>query len=341
MQKQLYLILSVIILTLMHSISHAVPWFTGPLLALPAQTVPRGQITAFFQTATALSNAIYNRNWQWVSQQNYSSTQISPQLSYGLTDDLDLQYNVLYIMNENGVMSYEHIGDTAIILGLQALSQEKNKAFPDLRITLQETIPTGVYNEFTPARNGAEATGMGSYQTTLGLNFQYLSQLNEHHYLNSHLSIAYTFANKVRLNGLSTYGGTSETKGQITPGNAVSIDWAGELTLTKKWVAVMEANFIYQQASRFKGIVGIQSSADPLRISDPHRSRTSHRLLPTRHNIGNRSIGSGNLDQITLAPAIEYNLSENYGVIGGAWLTVAGKNTPEFLTPIIQFSASW
>jgi len=340
MQKRSYSILAAT-LGLMYQISHANPWLTGPLLALPAKTVPRGHITVFYETDTAISDSIYNRDWRWVPQQSFSSTQISPQLSYGLTDRLDLQYNALYEINQNENVSYEHIGDTAVIIGFQALSQEKNHSYPDLRITLQETLPTGFYTGFSSARNGAEATGMGSYQTSLGLNFQYLSQLNEQHYLNSHLSVTYTYAGTARLNGLSTYGGTSQTKGRINPGNAVSIDLAGEFTLTTKWVAVMEANFIYQQASSFHGIIGVRSPTDPLAVSTPQLSRTSHRLLPTKHNIGNPDIGSGNLDQITLAPAMEYNFSDSYGVIAGVWFTVAGKNTPEFITPIIQFSASW
>ena len=245
------------------------------------------------------------------------------------------------MINQNQQITFEHLGDTALILGFQALSQKNNASSPDLRITLQETIPTGLYDQFSPSRNGSEATGMGSYQTSLGFNFQYLSQLNEYHYLNSHLSIAYTAVSAANITGLSTYGGTPLTKGRINPGNAICFDWAGELTLTEQWVAVMEANYIYQEASKFHGVVGTRDAWDAQHPVSPLYAVKSHRYLPTKHNIGNPFIGSGTLNQITLVPALEYNYSANYGVIAGVWITVAGKNTPEFVTPILQFTASW
>ena len=323
------------------SIVYADPWFTGPLLASPAQTVPRGGVTVFFETGHASSDSLYNNEWQRIAQLSYKTTQISPQFMYGLTDHLDIEYNALYEINQSRKASYEHIGDSSITLGFQALSQKNNPSHPDLRITITEVLPSGLFERFSPMNSGAEATGMGSYQSTLGFNFQYLSQLNAKHDLNSHLSITYTYANATNINGVSTYGGSSQTKGTINPGNAITIDLAGEFTLTQQWVAVMEANFIYQQASRFKGIVGVRSATDPILITKTNATSMSHRLFPNKHNIGSRGIGSGNLDQISLAPALEYNLSHNFGVISGVWFTVTGKNTPQFIAPIIQFTASW
>jgi len=311
--------------------SYADPWFTGPILAIPAQTVSPGQVSLLFSTYQANSDAIYNREWDRISQKTYNETLINPQFSVGLTDVLDFEYDPLYEINQNGGASYSHIGDTDFILGFQALSQKKNKSLPDLRITLEESIPTGLYDRFTAGNNGTEASGSGSYQTTLGFNFQYLSQLNADHYLNSHLSIDYTYAGIANINGLSTYGGTSNTVGHINPGNSISLDLAGEFTLTQYWVGVMEVNYIYQQASRFHGSVGELATTDP----QPHQRQ------PTKHNIGRPDIGSGNLAQLSLAPSLEYNFSENYGVIAGVWFTVIGKNTPEFVTPIIQFSATF
>lgn len=308
---------------------YADPWFTGPLLAPPAQTVARGQINVIFEAGPAISNSIYNQEWQRVSQTPFTSTQISPQFLYGMADNIDIQYSGLYVINQSNGLIYEHMGDSSVALGYQALSQHKNNAWPDLRITLEEILPIGLYNGFTTLNSGAESTGMGSYQTALGLNFQYLSPLNQDHYLYSHLSITYTYAANTTINGLSSYGGTIDTRGSINPGNAISLDLAGEFTLTQKLVAVMEANFIYQQASKFHGEVG-QEMIFPVTPTNPH-SRT----------IGSSVVGNGHLDQITLAPALEYNFSINYGVIAGVWFTIAGKNTPHFVTPLIQFTATW
>lgn len=318
------------------------PWFTGPLLALPGQTVPRGHIDASLMIPTALSNAIYNSDWRLVAQPHFNSTQIAPEIIYGLADRVDLQYDGTYMMNENDRRSHEHLGDTSVTIGYQALTQANTPYSPDLRITLQEVIPTGLYDNLTPANNGTEATGTGSYQSAVGFNFQYLASLSSDHYLNTHASVTYTHAAMVALNGISTYGGTQRTKGRIKPGDSIGIDLACELTLTQQWVLVLEGNAIYQQASKFYGQVGARNSNDPLPLHRISRfSVIANRLFPSRHNIGRRDIGSGNLDQFTLAPAIEYNFSANYGIIAGAWFTVAGKNTPAFFAPMITLNAYW
>jgi len=120
------------------------------------------------------------------------------------------------------------------------------------------------------------------------------------------------------------------------------VDLAGEFTLTQRWVAVLEGNLIYQQASKFHGRLGERTANDPLPLGNhPRLSTLLHRLFPSRHNIEGTGIGSGNLNQLTLAPGLEYNFSANYGVIAGAWFTVAGKNTPVFVAPMIVFNAYW
>ena len=248
-----------------------------------------------------------------------------------------------YVQNQKDHNTYGHIGDTFIMLGYQAFTQEGKR--PDLRITIQQIIPTGLYNNLSESRNGTNITGMGSNQTSFGLNFQYLSKLPHTHYLNSTLNITYTHAMEVAIQGISAYGGTSSTHGHIDPGDSFVIDLATELSLTQQWVAVLEGMFIYQQASFFKGVVGTPTADDPQPlglIRNRFRNRLRHRLIPSRNNIGGTDgIGNGNLDEITLAPAIEYNFSDQYGIIAGVWFTVAGKNTPAFASPMVAFNAYW
>lgn len=325
-------IISLISFLLMPAALFADPWFTGPLLALPGQTVPRGHINASLGIPVSVSNETYNREWQMNAYPAFKSTQIAPEFIYGLADHFDVQYDAIYFINENSQRSYEHVGDTSIMLGYQALTQTPNNATPDLRITLQEIFPSGVYDQLAPLNNGTDITGAGSYQTALGLNFQYLTAFDDIHYLNSHVSFTYSHAATVLLNGLSAYGGTELTNGLIAPGDSIGIDLAGEFTLTQHWAAVLEGNFIYQQASRFRGVADEETTRTPrLIINNPRLSSLT----------GGSVIGKGNLDQITLAPGIEYNFSANYGVVAGAWFTIAGKNTPSFVAPMILLNAYW
>lgn len=319
------------------------PWFTGPLFAESGQTVPRGHIDLVLSANSVAVHSFYNRLWQKEPIETAKTLEFDPQFLYGLTDTLDLQLETSYLHNSNENSSYTHIGDTAVMLGYQALTQEKYR--PYLRITLQQIIPTGLYNNLTDSLNGTNITGMGSNQTSLGFNFEYLSKLSADHYMNSTLNIALTHAMDVAIQGINAYGGNNLTRGHITPGDSIAIDLAAEVSLTKNWVAVLEGMYFYQQASVFKGVAGVATPNDPIpfdRNRNRLRKRALHRLIPSRRNIGGlNGIGNGNLDEITLAPALEYNFSEQYGIIAGVWFTVAGKNTPAFASPMILFNAYW
>lgn len=320
------------------------PWFTGPLFANSGQTVPRGHVDVVLSGYNLKVDTFYNRLWQKEPIDTAKTFEFDPEFLYGLTDTLDLQFIMSYLYNQNENSVYSHIGDTSIAIGYQAFTQEQYR--PDLRIALQQIIPTGLYNNLSDSLNGANITGMGSNQTSLAFNFQYLSKLSSDHYMDTTLNIAYTHAMDVAVQGLNAYGGTSSTHGHIKPGDSISIDLAAEISLTNNWVAVLEGLYFYQQAAVFRGVVGVATPNDPPPIG-PRRDRLRkrrfpHRLIPSRHNIGGANgIGNGNLDEITLAPAIEYNFSEQYGVVAGVWFTVAGKNTPAFAAPMITFNAYW
>ena len=79
----------------------------------------------------------------------YKSTQVSPELTYGLTDNIDFQYTQLYLMNQSEASSWEHLGDTSLLLGFQVLSNDVKNTLPNLRITLEKVIPTGVYDNLS------------------------------------------------------------------------------------------------------------------------------------------------------------------------------------------------
>ncbi|MDI9819301.1 MULTISPECIES: transporter [unclassified Legionella] len=293
------------------------PWLTGPLLAPAGHTIPKGHSNLELYGFYTVNEGIYNRHWRLIHTPRSESTIVNPIFSHGLTDKLDIQYAVPYIYNHNRGSSSQRLGDTSVTLGYQLLEQKESKWLPDLRVTLQEVIPTGRFESLNPLNNGADATGLGSYQTGLALNFQHLMQLGETHYLRSRFSVGYLYASSTSINGLSSYGGTPQTSGSIDPGNLLSVDLAGELTLTQNWVAVMEAYYASRSATRFRGFVG-----------------NNEQGLPA-------SIGHADIEEITLAPAIEYNFSPNIGIIAGPWFSVRGRETSDFISYVVAFNAYW
>jgi hypothetical protein len=199
------------------------------------------------------------------------------------------------------------------------LTQKNNASgwkrwIPNLRFTLQEIIPTGRYNNLDPTNLGTDGTGYGSYQTAFALNFQYLYFFWDKYYLSTRLSLNHVYAQSTQLTGLSSYGGSLETRGRIDPGNLNSIDLAGELSVTQNWSLVMEGLYLTRQASRFQGFPGLDAQGLPL------------------------GIGYHPIVELSVAPAIEYNFSEHYGIIGGVWFSVRGKDSPDFQSVVVALN---
>ncbi|MDI1351694.1 MAG: hypothetical protein PSV35_02830, partial [bacterium] len=148
-------------------------------------------------------------------------------------------------------------------MGIQLIEQKGSSKKMDVRILLQETIPTGRYETLNPNAYGTDSTGLGSYQTQIGLNVQYLLAVYNEHYLRTRLILSKLFSGPVQVNGLSSYGGTINTRGRINPGSEQSIDLAFEYTLTQNWVAVMEGTLSKGRATRFNGILDIGNIGEP------------------------------------------------------------------------------
>lgn len=324
-------------------IAHSEPWFTGPLIALSGETLDPGKASLQLYAYDTNSTSTFNNDWNLSPTDRVTAEQFSPQFTYGLAKGVDVEVFGLYERNMYKKMSYSRIGDTSLLLGFQIFkqNQEQKSSLPSLRFTIQEVIPTGSYDLLMPANLGTDATGTGGYQTNLGLNFQYLSKLNASHYLNLHFCLNYILASSLDIDGLSIYGGSELTKGRIAPGNAISLDLATELSITQNWVAVLEGYFIYQQPSVFNGLVALDSR-ELAAASEAERLKIRiNRLRPSKLNLGRKDIGHGSVDMLTLAPAIEYNISSNLGVIAGTWFTTSGKNTLNFLSSVVTLSLTW
>jgi hypothetical protein len=305
-------------ITLFSESTIASPWFTGPLLAPAGHTTPKGHTNFEIYGLDVLTNGSYNNFGKFIRSRTFRTFVANPILTHGFTDWLDLQLTLPYAFNSTRGINYNHVADTAVALGIQVFEQNKSPKRMDVRILIQETFPTGKYNHLNPSFLGTDSTGLGSYQTLLGLNFQYLKELYNSHYLRTRLILSRLYAAPVNVAGLNSYGGTIATSGRINPGTENGIDLAFEYTLTQNWVAVMEGTYTKGQATRFNGTLNIGNIGGP-----------------------NATIGSGDYNETALAPALEYNFTDSLGLIGGVWFPIAGKNTSHYMTYVLALNAYW
>ncbi len=285
--------------------THAVmasPWFTGPLLAPNGITIPPGH----FNFEPYGFYTIYPEQFR-----NFEATSI---LTIGVTSFLDFQASAPYDFSWNRGQYGQGIGDSSLGFGIQVLRQHENSWIPDLRVTIQELFPTGKFDHLNPKKFGTDQTGSGSYQTSIGLNFQRLTEFHDQHYLRSRLSVVAATAGDVTVSGLNTFGGDQETHGKVSPGNSYSVDVAFEYTLTEHWVPVFEMLFVNSGSTNFVGNPGFTPGGTV------------------------RSVGGRGGSQGSLAPAIEYNFNSNLGIIAGVWFSITGPHPAEFISNTIAIN---
>lgn len=290
------------------------PWFTGPLLAPGGQTVAAGHINFEPYITFTDSFGMFNNHWQVSKVPDTKTLSAMPVITAGLTDYMDLQLVAPYNLNSKQGQKDKGIGDTTISVGIQAYKQRSNHWLPSLRITFNELLPTGKYENLDPAKNGIDATGGGAYKTSVGLNFQQLTQPFSDKYLRTRLALSAIFPYAVHVNNFNAYGGGIGTNGNLKPGVQVQGDLAFEYQLNQSWVGVFETTFMNRQRSSFIGNPGRTLSGMPA------------------------TIGSDEADQIILAPAIEYNINERFGIIGGAWFSITGKESAQFVTAAVAIN---
>ncbi len=305
-------------ITLFNQMTFAGPWFTGPLLAPAGHTVPKGHTNFEIYGLDILTDGSYNNFGVLNYRPTFRTFVANPILTHGFTDWLDVQWVLPYVFNSTDGVNYNRLADMAVTLGFQIFEQNKSPKRIDVRILVQETFPTGRYQYLNAGQLGTDSTGLGSYQTQIGLNFQYLLELFNSHYLRTRLIFSRLYSTPVNVNGLNSYGGTTVTRGKINPRTENGIDLAFEYTLTQNWVAVIEGTMSNGQATRFNGILNIGNIGGP-----------------------GATIGSGQYKEKALAPALEYNFSGNLGLIGGVWFPVSGQNTSHYMTYVLALNAYW
>lgn len=318
MQHTIRTLSTIIFLSHLCAASWAGPWFTGPLLAPQGHTIPKGHTNVEIYGMNSLTDGQYSAEGRVAHTPTFRSGIVNPIITHGFTDWLDVQLNLPYVFNDTQGVSYNRLADVAIALGFQLLEQKGSPKRVDIRFLLQEIFPTGKFEDLNPAALGTDSTGLGSYQTQLGINFQYLLEVYRDHYLRTRLIFSRIYTSPVTIHGLSSYGGSISTSGSINPGTGNAVDLAFEYTLTQNWVAVMEGTYSNGQGTRFNGVLNIGNIGSPL-----------------------TTIGYNNYNETALAPALEYNFNSNVGLIGGVWFPVSGRSTSHYMTYVMALNMYW
>ncbi|MCH9612404.1 MAG: hypothetical protein S4CHLAM102_08940 [Chlamydiia bacterium] len=284
-----------------------IPWYTGPLIAGSASTVPKGRwnIQGYLYLTDAYSRFTGNR--RVVNQTDIYTVNPLVLFQYGLTEWMDITVTPQAIFNWQGNASASEFGDLPVTLGFQLLKE--TPYVPSLRFTVGETFPTGKYDNLSPNKGGIDSSGGGVYKTVFGLNISKIFWNVPVHPYRFRLSTNYAFAdNKASVDNFHAYGGGVGTNGDVSVGGQVNVDLGFEISLTQVWVFAADLAYFYQSHSSFTGTPGVISTGAVA------------------------SNGAPSSDQLSLAPAIEYNFDENGGLIVGIWFPLTGRNSSNFIS---------
>ena len=287
------------------------PWYGGPLITGSGATLPQGLVNVQPYLYYTVNYAAFDENRKSISIKNI--TEINPKLNLavGITDRIDIGILIDWLHLKRGLESSNHVADTTIGLDIGIIKE--TPFIPGLKFSISESFPTGKYEKFDPLKAAFESSGSGSYETSFALTTSKVVWWSLLHPMVFRFSVNYTIPTKVNVSGFNSYGGGFGTKGTVTPGNAFFLSFGYEFSVYQKLVLALDIAYEYDHSSSFKG--------------------TNGTILGFPAPVGGRS-----KDVLSLAPAIEYNFSENLSLISGAWFSVRGRNTANFATGIVSLT---
>lgn len=298
------------------------PWFTGSLLSPAGETVSQGHVNLEPYLAVGGSKGIYDEHWKIRHSDTFISTSVLVLAQVGITSFMDFQifpqavYN--HVVNQNSV----GFSDLPVQLNFQLYEAEKEEWCPNVKLALTEIFPTGRYNKLNPKKLGTDATGQGSYITSLGLVFSKIIKCGGPHFLRVRAASTYSLYSAVEVEGFNSFGGGYKTKGKVYPGAQFSTVIGFEYTPALNWGFAFDILGITGKGNRFVA-----------REGSPRQGLQSSGGAFTLFN--NQSATNKSFEFLSLAPALEYNFTANVGIIAGVWFTVLGRNTAQFVDGLV------
>jgi len=288
------------------------PWLTGPLIVQQGEVIPRGHFQIEGYLFVGIETGFYDEHWHSHSTPNFYS--LNPELFVyvGLTEWMDIFFVPQVFYNITQGESSIHFGDLPINLEFQFLSSDAYTWVPGVKFSLGEVFPTGKYQHLNPKKKGTDISGAGSFITVADLVFYKVFHIKNLHYLSTTLDFEYAVPAPVHVKGLNAYGGGRETKGTVYPGNSFSAIFSFEYTFNEHWVFALDNIYTHTNKDRFSGKRGADLSGNPAKVGDPSS------------------------EQISFAPAIEYNFSEHLGIIAGTWFSAFGRNSNVFRNAVVN-----
>jgi hypothetical protein len=286
-------------------------WWTGPMLAPSPASLPTGHALIEPYLFAVINNghvdAAGNRHSGPYERDFGSLTYVL----YGLTDRVTAGLIPRFGYNEpSGEPNSSGIGFGDLTLqagyGLTQFSNEHR--VPTIAAVVQETLPTGRYDRLSRPSDGF---GAGAWTTTLALYSQDYFWMPNGRILRARLDVSYAISTAASVHDVSVYGTPQGFAGHAWPGDSLTIDAAGEYSVTSQWVLALDIIYQHSESTRVSGSVPGMPQLEA---------------------------ASGASWLVGFAPAIEYNWNPRVGLLLGVRVIEIGRNTTTSVTPAIALN---
>jgi hypothetical protein len=297
-------------------------WWTGPMLAPSAATLPQGHALLEPSLFDDVSNGHFDSGGDRHSGPYEHDLGSLTYILYGLTDRVTAGLIPRLLYNEPaGAPNSAGVGLGDVTLqAVYGLSQyQDGSSIPAIAAVLQETLPTGSYERLARPSDGY---GAGAYTTGLALYSQDYFWMPNGRILRARLDLTYDISSSVSVHDLSVYVTSKGFAGRAWPGNGFTADAAAEYSLTRNWVLALDVLYQRNANTTVSGSVpgSLGAAADSLSATAPFQSAT------------------GSSRSIAFAPAVEYNFSSKVGALLGVRIIEIGRNTAASLTPAVALN---
>jgi hypothetical protein len=280
-------------------------WWTGPLLAPNASTLPPGHFLIepyLYDIVGAHSNGIGSLTYINYGLVNKFTVGVIPTFGYNRVSEG---------LSSAGI----GLGDVTV-QGQYRLTQfHEGSWIPTTSFNVQETFPTGKYDQL--GNRPSDGLGSGAFTTTIALYTQTYFWMPNRRILRMRFNLSQSFSRNASVAGVSVYGTDSDFHGHAEPGRSSFVDAAWEYSLTRSWVLALDATYRYTGNTRVTG----------------YETNTG-----TTDNQPSIVLNTGFSDSLGFAPAIEYSWKSTVGVILGTRIIMGVHNTSMTVTPAIAIN---
>jgi hypothetical protein len=281
-------------------------WWTGPMLAPSAATLPRGHFLIepyFYDVMAAQSNGLGSLTYV-----NYG---LADRVTVGLIPTAGFNW-----LSHGPSSSTLELGDLTLQAQYGLTKFHVGRWIPTTSVALQETLPIGKYERL--GGRPSDGLGSGAYTTALALYSQTYFWLPNGRILRMRFNLSQAFSNLVKVEDVSVYGTDAGFRGQARPGSAFSVDASWEYSLTERWVLALDATFRHNGDTRVSGY----------NILDPQGGQNAPSI----------QLDSGASEVFGFAPAVEYSWRSNLGVLLGVRAIPAAHHAHATITPALAIN---